>query len=53
VELKSFFFNTIYIWTAVFVATSVLSFHDLFFFLLLVRCFSCIFPVYLGYAFYF
>jgi hypothetical protein len=42
-EFKSLFFNTLYFWTIAFVSPLVLSFHDfLFFFLLLVRCFSCI-----------
>jgi hypothetical protein len=35
-ELKSFFFNTQYLWTVAFVSPLVLSYH---FFFLLARCF--------------
>jgi hypothetical protein len=55
VELKYFLFSNLYFLTAVFGSLHVLSFHDFFvlFFLFLVRCFSCIFPGYLGFAFRF
>jgi hypothetical protein len=48
-ELKFFFFYSLYIWTAAFVAPLEISFHDflVFFFLLLARCFSYILLVYL------
>jgi hypothetical protein len=50
VELKYFFFNTLYFCTIAFVFPNLLSFHDysFFFFFLLLRCFSCILLVYLG-----
>jgi hypothetical protein len=54
VKLKSFFFNTLYIWAVAFVAPLVLSFLDFFvLFLLLPVCFSCILLVYLGCTFRF
>jgi hypothetical protein len=31
-ELKSFFFNTLYLWTVAFVSALVLSYRDFFFF---------------------
>jgi hypothetical protein len=47
-ELEFFFFFTLYLWTVAFVAPLMLSFHDFFIlFLILPRCFSCIFFVYL------
>jgi len=53
-ELECFFFYTYYIWAAAFVAHLVLNFMiSLFFFLPLVRCFSCMYHGYLTSAFRF
>jgi hypothetical protein len=50
-DLKNFFFKTLYFWTTAF-DSNISSFHVfLSFFLLLVRCISCILPVYLGCVF--
>jgi hypothetical protein len=46
-ELKTFFYS-LFSWTAAFLAPLVINFNDfLIFFLLLLRCFSCILHVYL------
>jgi hypothetical protein len=52
VDLKSFFFKTLYHWTTA-LDLNLLSFHDFLdlFSFLQVRCFSCLLLVYLSYAF--
>jgi hypothetical protein len=52
VQLKALFFNTLYQRTAALVAFILLAFVIfLILFLFLVRCFSCILPMYLGCTF--
>jgi hypothetical protein len=47
-ELRTFFFYSLFSWTAAFLALLVISFHDfLVFFLLRPSRFSCILPMYL------
>jgi hypothetical protein len=52
VEIKSIFFNTLYLWTTAFDYPNLLSFHDFLDLLsFLAKFFSCILSMYLGYAF--